>query len=82
MFGKIVECDRTGGYPMYRGKFWQRRERDRGKVERKFKWHKERNYETIMFVEAKPNEQLAKLCRKALQEAKLDTPLLNEQESH
>ena len=56
---------------MYRGKFWQRKDRDKAKLDKKYKWHEKGDHETVMFVEATPNEQLAKTCRRALKEAKL-----------
>ena len=56
---------------MYRGKFWQRRERDRGKLEKKNSWYEKGGCETVMFVEATPNEELAKACKIALKESEL-----------
>ena len=55
---------------MYRGKLWPRREIDKGNSKRNISCTKG-NYEAIMIVEVTPNEKLAKICRKALQEAEL-----------
>ena len=71
VFENIVERDRIGECPMYRGKFWQRKERDKAKLHNKYKWYEKGGHETVMFIEATPNEQLAKTCRRALKEAGL-----------
>ena len=49
-FDKIVERDKTGECPMYRGKFWQHERREMQKIERKNSWYEKGGYETVMFV--------------------------------
>ena len=71
VFDNNVERDRVGQCPLYRSKFWQRRERDKRNIDKRYNWYKRGGHETVMFVEATPNEQLAKAYRKALREASL-----------
>ena len=70
-FEKIVERDRTGKCPMYRGKFWQRERREKEKAEKKNRWYEKGGYETVMFVDATPNGELAAECKKALKSSEL-----------
>ena len=57
--------------PNVQGKCWQRNERDKAKLGKKHRWYEKGGHETVMFIEATPNEQLAKTCRRALKEAGL-----------
>ena len=70
-FDKIVERDITGECPMYRGKFWDRERREMEKMEKRNKWYERGGYETVMFVDATPNGELAAECKKALKDSEL-----------
>ena len=70
-FEKIIERDRTGKCPMYRGKFWQRERREAEKAEKKNRWYEKGGYETVMFIDATPNGELAAECKKALKSSEL-----------
>ena len=56
---------------MYRGKFWQLEERAKKKREKADNWYKNGGYDTVMFVDATPNEKLANECRKIVRDAGL-----------
>lgn len=70
-FEKIVERDKTGECPMYRGKFWHRERREMQKIEKKNRWYEQGGYETVMFVDVTPNGELAAECKKALKDSQL-----------
>ena len=70
-FFKIVERDRAGECPMYRGKFWQRERREMERVETRNRWYEKGGYETVMFVDATPNGELAAECKKVLKSSEL-----------
>ena len=76
MIDYIVERDRVGQCSPYRSKFWQRRERDKRNFDKRYNWYKRGGHETVVFVEATPNGQLAKAYRKALKEASLKIPVV------
>ena len=52
VFENIVKRDRIRQCPKYRGKFWQRNERDKAKLDKKYKWNEKGGHETVMFIEA------------------------------
>ena len=68
-FEKIIEKDQKGECPMYRGKFWERRRREQEKIHKKRTWYTKGGYETVLFVDATPNGELAKECQKILKES-------------
>ena len=59
-FENIIEKDKKGECPMYRSKCWERVRRDREKADMKKTWYKKGGYETVLFVDATPNNELAK----------------------
>ena len=71
IFDKMVQRDQEGECPLYRGKFWQREERQSRKEEKKHTWYQKRDDETVVFVDATPHGQLAKECRQALKESQI-----------
>ena len=71
VFDNIIEHDRVGQCPIYRSKFWQRRERDKRHFDKRCNWYKTGDHETVMSVQATPNGKLAKAYRKAQKEAGL-----------
>ena len=70
-YESILKNDRDGIVPLYRGKFWELEERTRKKREKADNWYKSGGYETVMFVDATPNEKLANECRKIVRNAGL-----------
>ena len=67
----ILKNDRDGVIPLYRGKFWHMEERTREKREKADNWYKNGGYDTVMFVDATPNEKLADNCKKIMKNAGL-----------
>ena len=70
-FEQIIERDRKGECPIYRGKFWERRRREQEKIKKKRTWYAKGGYETVLFVDATPNGELAKECQQILKESEL-----------
>ena len=70
-FEKIIEKDQKGECPMYRGKFWERRRREQEKINKKRTWYTKGGYETVLFVDATPNGELAKECQNIFKESGL-----------
>ena len=48
------------------GEFWKRERRETEKVEKRNRLHEEGGFETVMFVDATPNRELAAQCKKTL----------------
>ena len=52
------------------------------KTEKENRWYEKGGYETVMFVDATPNGELAAECKKALKSAEQKIKLLNDQDNH
>ena len=67
-YENMVVSDMNGCIPLYRSKFWNREERDQKMKEKRRSWYSAGGYETVMFVESTPKEELAKKYRQILKE--------------
>eukprot|EP00794_Sanderia_malayensis_P004280 gene4280-4848_t len=67
----MIQRDQKGECPLYKGKFWQREERQSRKEEKKHSWYRKKGDETVLFVDATPHGQLAKEYRQALKESEI-----------
>ena len=67
----ILENDKNGIIPMYRGKFWHLQERTKEKREKADNWYRKGGFDTVMFVDATPGEKLANECRTIIGKAGL-----------
>ena len=65
-YQSILKNNIVGIIPLYRGKFWKIEERARERREKADSWYKNGGYDTVMFVDATPNEILADKCRKIM----------------
>eukprot|EP00794_Sanderia_malayensis_P010730 gene10730-11877_t len=70
-YEQIIEKDRKGECPMYRGKLWQRERREKAKIKKKRTWYEKGGYETVLFVDATPNEELARECQRIVNQSEL-----------
>ena len=50
----ILENDKNGIIPMYRGKFWHLQERTKEKREKADNWYRKGRFDTVMFADATP----------------------------
>ena len=58
-YQSILKNDRDEVIPLYRGEFWHMEERTQEKREKADNWYKNGGYDTVMFVDATHNENLA-----------------------
>jgi hypothetical protein len=65
-YDEMIRKDEQGIQPLYRSRGWNREERQKEKEEKRKNWFRRGNdSEAVMFVDATPNEELAKRCRDA-----------------
>jgi hypothetical protein len=65
-YQRQVEADRSGEKPLYRPREWQEAERRRRKGLRRPAWY--RPADTVLFLPATPNSELAEMARKVVEE--------------
>ena len=66
-YGKIVEEDRAGVKPMYRGKQWRLEERNKTKAEKRDGWYQRAGFTSVMFVPFTPGDELAERLRATME---------------
>ena len=65
-YEEMIKKNNDGTQPLYRSRNWNRAERVKNKAEKRSTWfRKGNNAEAVFFVDATPNEELAKRCRDA-----------------
>ena len=63
-YDEMIRQDEQGIQPLYRSRNWNREERIKEKERKRKNWFRQNNdSEAVMFVDATPNEELAKRCR-------------------
>ena len=63
-YEEMIKKSNDGTQPLYRSRNWNRAERIKNKAEKRNTWfRKGNNAEAVFFVDATPNEELAKRCR-------------------
>ena len=75
-YEKKIEEDTTGERPMYRSKTWNAEERRKEKIAKKTNWYKKGGYDTVFFVDATPDQELANKCREIFKKAELNIKVI------
>ncbi|KAJ8037510.1 hypothetical protein HOLleu_18339 [Holothuria leucospilota] len=70
-FDEMLRKDREGTVPLYRPKEWKREMKDEEKKQQKMNWFRKGDYESVLFIDATPNSELARKCRKIYKECGL-----------
>ena len=70
-YKKKIEEDTTGTRPMYRSKTWNEEDRKKEKIAKRTNWYKKGGYETVFFVDATPDQELAKKCEEIFKKSEL-----------
>ena len=65
-FNTMVQDDRDGKTPLYRGKMYNQPAREKEKVNKRNYWYGKGGHETVMFVDSTPGSKLAKEFRQIL----------------
>jgi hypothetical protein len=65
-FNTIVQDDRDGKSPLYRGKMYNQPAREKEKANKRKNWYGKGGHETVMFVDSTPGSKLAKEFRQIL----------------
>ena len=71
MYQKRQREDEEGTKPFYRAKTWNRDQRNKQGLLKKKNWFAKGGYETVMFIDATPDSELAESCRRVLKQADL-----------
>ena len=75
-YDKIKQNAERGISPMYRGKFYEKKERMRKKAEKSKTWFGKKVEVSTFFVEATPSSELKKQCQQIIDEVKLPVKIL------
>ena len=62
MYENRLKQHQEGTVPFYRNKTWNRMQREANKQTKKQSWFEKGGYEQVLFVDATPKSQLAKIC--------------------
>ena len=75
-FDEKLKNDRLGVIPLYRSKLWNLGRRKNDKERKQREWYTKGGYKSTLFVDATPNEELARKCQSLLHSCGLPIKVL------
>ena len=75
-YEQMLHQNEEGLQPLYRDKWWNKKERSKNKQLKRSSWYCNDGSEAVFFVDATPNEELAHACRKEFKNAGLKVKVI------